>query len=159
MAARSKEAERALVRFYKGLTFGSQSPLQRNCRGISYSGHTKYNDGLHRSHKVGWPWRLSSGSSMQRSKASEGWSAVAASALGVTIAASLAYCEPASGSQPSVAAGSRASALPEAFLRELQNALGEENVTLDSDERMAHAKPWNSYHPVKGIPGAVVYPR
>ena len=49
--------------------------------------------------------------------------------------------------------------LPAEFLKELKVALGEDNVVLDSDERMSHAKPWNSYHPVKGVPGAVVYPK
>ena len=72
---------------------------------------------------------------------------------------SLAYAaEDVQPNKDEVAATSSES-LPKEFLMELKAALGEENVVLDGDERMSHAKPWNSYHPVKGVPGAVVYPK
>lgn len=49
--------------------------------------------------------------------------------------------------------------LPQSFIAELRAACNEDDrVVLDSDERAFHGKPLNSYHPVKHIPDAVVYP-
>eukprot|EP00897_Mesotaenium_endlicherianum_P005620 jgi/Mesen1/5086/ME000252S04205 len=48
---------------------------------------------------------------------------------------------------------------PAGLIRELVDALDEERVVVDEDERHAHAKPWNSYHRVEALPWAVVFPR
>ena len=48
--------------------------------------------------------------------------------------------------------------LPPELLDELRQALGEEKVVLDRDERETHGKPWNSYHTMVALPDAVVYP-
>ncbi|KAI5074481.1 hypothetical protein GOP47_0010442 [Adiantum capillus-veneris] len=49
--------------------------------------------------------------------------------------------------------------LPKSFIEELVEALDEERVVLDQDERASHGKPVNSYHPATHVPDFVVYPK
>ncbi|MCO5556862.1 hypothetical protein L7F22_010416 [Adiantum nelumboides] len=49
--------------------------------------------------------------------------------------------------------------LPQSFIGELVEALDEERVVLDQDERASHGKPVNSYHPADHIPDVIVYPK
>ncbi|MCO5609127.1 hypothetical protein L7F22_063349 [Adiantum nelumboides] len=49
--------------------------------------------------------------------------------------------------------------LPQSFIEELMEALDEERVVLDQDERASHGKPVNSYHPADHIPDLIVYPK
>ena len=48
--------------------------------------------------------------------------------------------------------------LPEGFIDALREAVGSENVVLDDEERLSHAKQWNTCYPVRKLPSAVVYP-
>ena len=51
-----------------------------------------------------------------------------------------------------------ADGLPAGFIEALREAVGRDNVVLDDDERLSHAKQWNTCYPVKRLPSAVVYP-
>eukprot|EP00608_Synchroma_pusillum_P008970 CAMPEP_0198419704 /NCGR_PEP_ID=MMETSP1452-20131203/394_1 /TAXON_ID=1181717 /ORGANISM="Synchroma pusillum, Strain CCMP3072" /LENGTH=554 /DNA_ID=CAMNT_0044139841 /DNA_START=1 /DNA_END=1665 /DNA_ORIENTATION=- len=79
--------------------------------------------------------------------------AAAAAAVAAAAAATTALC-----SGHSEPLETPLAAVPLELVADLREAVGQDHVLLDADEREARGKPWNSYHKIDNFPGVVVLP-